>query len=82
MGWAPYLGRAHTHCGGRRSGAAGAPEAAGQHPVDIKIHPKFKLSQLEQIREDPGFLAPRGASWMAGDGFKRLDLIGGRTTAN
>ena len=22
----------------------------------------------------PGFLAPKGASWMAGDGFTRLDL--------
>ena len=33
-------------------------------------------------RPHPGFLAPRGAPWMAGDGFTRLDLIGGRTTTN
>ena len=33
-------------------------------------------------RPHPGFLAPRGAPWMAGDGLTRRELVGGRTTAN
>ena len=36
------------------------PEAAGHHPVDIKIHPKFKLSQCDAFNAKAKPEGPRG----------------------
>ena len=41
-----------------------------------------KSAQTSTPSPHPGFLAPRGAPWMAGDGFTRRELAGGRTAAN
>ena len=67
---------------------------SGAHAVRLQIsHASYHLLSVKEVASPkppkpvppcphPGFLAPRGASWMAGDGFTRLDLIGGCTTAN
>ena len=52
------------------------------HLLLVKEVPSPKPPKPVPPCPHPGFLAPRGASWMAGDGFTRLDLIGGCTTAN